>query len=51
MGVEGPIFRRQKIDYSPSGEMNGFTVAGKKSFMVNNSRQLVVVDIKAWFTI
>jgi len=45
MVVEGPIFRRQKIDFSPTGEMNGFTVAAKKAFMINNTRQLVTVDI------
>ena len=45
MVVEGPIFRRQKINFSPTGEMNSLMVTSKKAFMIINQRQLVVIDV------
>ena len=45
MVVEGPIFRRQKIDFAAPGELNGFTVASKKAFIVNNTRQLITINV------
>ena len=45
MVVEGPIFRRQQINFSPTGEMNSLMVTSKKAFMIMNQRQLVVIDV------
>lgn len=47
MGVEGPIFRRQKIDFKSQDEITDFAVADQKAFIISRSRHLSRIDIHA----
>ena len=47
MGVEGPIFCRQKINYLPQYDITGFRPAGRTIHMIQNHRQLVKIEIDA----
>ena len=44
MGIEGPIFCRQKINYQPRLDITGFSAVGGRIFQIQNHRQLVELD-------
>ena len=44
MGVEGPIFCRQKINYLPQYDINQLRATGHSIQMIQNERQLVRID-------
>ena len=45
MGVEGPIFCRQKINYIPQYDISQLRPAGKTIQMIQNERQLVRIEV------